>query len=93
MEELFGNLARLLSDVILPTLQAVRAAQAEQIAASKRVEHDIEALRVHLDAQFATLTAQLTACRVELAATQAVLKATQQISGVSPKEKGPTLIH
>lgn len=93
MEELFGKLARLLSDVILPNLRSVQATQAEQIAASKRVEQEIEALRVHLDAQFATLAAQLTACRVELAATQAVLKATQQVSGPSAKEKGRLLIH
>jgi hypothetical protein len=93
MEELFGKLARLLHDVILPNLQAVRASQTEQIAASKRVEQDIEELRVHLDAQFSTLAAQLTACRIELAATQALLKATQQASDISGKTKASTLIH
>ena len=93
MEELLGPLSRLLSDVILPNLQVVRATQAEQIAASRRVEQDIEALRVHLDAQFAALAEQLTACRIELAATQAMLKATKQASGVSQREKGPTLVH
>jgi len=93
MEELFGQLTRLLSDVVLPNLQTVRATQTEQIAVSKRVETDIAALRVHLDAQFAALAAQLTACRVELAATQAILKATQQASGISQMDKGPTLVH
>ena len=93
MEELFGQLTRLLSDVVLPNLQTVRATQTEQIAVSKRVETDIAALRVHLDAQFAALAEQLTACRIELAATQAMLKATQQASGVSQREKGPTLVH
>jgi len=93
MDEIFGQISRLLSDVILPNLQAVRASQTEQIAASNRVEHDLEALRVHLDTQFAALSAQLTACRAELAATQAILKATQQASGTFQQTMGTTLIH
>jgi hypothetical protein len=93
MDELFGKLTRLLSDVILPNLQAVRASQTEQIAATRRVEHEIAELRLHLDAQFATMAAQLTACRIELAATQAAFRANQQASGFSVKSKGPTLIH
>jgi hypothetical protein len=91
MSELFGQLTRLLTDVILPNLRAMQASQAEQIAASNRVEHEIAALRAHLDAQFNRLNAQLTACRAELAATQAVLKATQVVGSENPK--GTTLIH
>jgi len=92
MSELLGQLNRLLSEVILPNLQAVRAGQAEQIAASNRVEQEIGALRTHLDAQFNKLNAQLTACRAELAATQAVLQATKGVGG-SDDSKGNTLVH
>jgi uncharacterized membrane-anchored protein len=90
MSELFDQLTRLLTEVILPNLRAMQASQTEQIAASKRVEQEISALRTHLEIQFNRLNAQLTACRAELAATQAVLKARQGGSGDS---KGSTLIH
>jgi hypothetical protein len=91
MSELISQLTRLLTDVILPSLRAMQASQAEQISASNRVEHDIAALRTHLDAQFNKLNAQLTACSAELAATQAVLKAAQSID--AQKSKGSTLVH
>jgi uncharacterized membrane-anchored protein len=91
MSELFGQLTRLLTEVILPNLRAMQASQAEQIAASARVEREIAALRTHLDVQFSRLNAQLTACRAELAATQAVLKATR--GGGPESSKGSTLVH
>jgi septal ring factor EnvC (AmiA/AmiB activator) len=90
MSELLDQLLRLLNGVILPNLRAMQASQAEQIAASNRVERDIAALRAHLDAQFNRLNAQLTACRAELAATQAVLKASQ---GGDQNSKGNRMVH
>ena len=92
MNEIIGKLSQLLSEVILPNLKAVQNSQNEQIAANDRLEHDIEELRVHLEAQFANLSAQLTACRAELSATQAVLKATQAQIGTS-KPNRPMLVH
>jgi hypothetical protein len=90
MSEIAASFSQLLSEVILTNLKTVQASQIEQIAANERLEQSIEELRLHLDAQFATLLAQLTACRAELAATQAILKATQ--SGAGMRESTP-LIH
>lgn len=92
MNEALSALAKLLSDVILPNLKSVQMSQAEQIEANSRLEKAIEELRMHLDAQFATLSAQLTSCRAELAATQAILKATQAKEGVQVPER-PALVH
>lgn len=92
MDEPLSTLARLLSDVILPNLKAVQASQGKQIAANDRLETAIEELRMHLNAQFATLSAQLTACRAELAATQAILQAVQSKQGLQGLDR-PTLIH
>jgi hypothetical protein len=80
MNDSLDLLSRLLSEVILPNLQAVQTSQNEQIAANDRLELAVEELRQHLDSQFAHLSAQLTACRAEIAATQAMLKAVQQAS-------------
>jgi hypothetical protein len=85
-------LGRLLAELILPNLLAVQASQAEQLAANNRLEHAIEELRLHLDAQFAHLMAQLTACRAELAATQAVLKEAQA-RNVAVKPGTSNLVH
>jgi hypothetical protein len=92
MNDPLSSLAKLLSDVILPNLERVRASQREQIAANNRLERDIEELRLHLEAQFAHLSAQLTACRAELAATQAVLKAAQAQGGLRPGDRS-SLVH
>lgn len=92
MSEPISTLARLLSDVILPNLQAVQSSQAKQIGSNDRLEKAIHELRIHLDSQFATLTAQLTVCRAELAATQAILKAVQTRDSTSQSDR-PTLIH
>lgn len=90
MDDCYGSLTSLLSDVILPALRAVQGHQAEQIAANDRVEKAIEELRAHIDAQFALLASQLSACRVELLATQAALRAAQaSFQGTQVK----TLIH
>ena len=90
MEGSLASLARLLSDAVLPTLKAVQATQAEQIAANARLERAIEELRTHIDAQFALLSSRLAACRIELLATQSALKAAQA-SLEAPGAK--TLIH
>ena len=92
MEEILGQISRLLSDVVLPNLKVVQVSQNEQIAANDRLENAIEELRIHLNSQFAHLTAQLTACRAELAATQALLKAKQVKKGTLEPERA-TLIH
>lgn len=92
MDEPLSTLARLLSDVILPNLQAVQASQGQQIAANDRLETAIEELREHLDAQFAILSSQLTACRAELAATQALLRAVQNKEELQEPDR-PVLIH
>ncbi len=78
------SLSLLLSDVVLPNLNAVQQSQSEQIAANDRLEHAIEDLRTHLELQFALLSAQLTACQADLAATQAALKAAQIAAGLQP---------
>ncbi len=92
MNDPAASLTRLLADVILPNLKAVQVSQAEQIAANDRLEEVIEALRAHLDSQFAKLSAQLMACQAELAATQAALKAAQSPAGLrGPESK--LLIH
>ena len=75
MDKILDPITQLLTDVILPNLQATQKSQAEQIAANNRLESAIEKLRLHLESQFAHLSAQLMACRAELAATQAILKA------------------
>jgi hypothetical protein len=77
MNETIRQIARLLSEVILPRLQSVQSNQAEQIAANSRLQRSIDELRLQLENQFATLSSQLTACRAELAAAQAMLKAAQ----------------
>jgi hypothetical protein len=82
MTDHFASLTVLLSEVILPNLQVVQMSQVEQIAANDRIEKAIQALRAHLDTQFALLNAQLVACQAELAATQAALKATQNQAAV-----------
>jgi hypothetical protein len=92
MEELFGKLTRLLSDVVVPSLRAVQINQREQIATNNRVENAIGDLRSSLETQYAQILEQLTACRAELAATQAVLHAAQMQNGVSYKDQA-TLIH
>jgi len=74
MEDILNSVTRLLSEVVLPSLKAVHSGQTEQIESTRRVEHAIEELRLHLESQFGHLAAQLTACRAELAATQAILK-------------------
>lgn len=92
MDELFDAVTRLLSDVVLPSLQSVQAGQNEQIEATRRVEHALQTLKDHIAAEFAELHSKLTACRAELAATQAMLKA----AGVKMDalEKQPTeLLH
>lgn len=90
MEQLLTHLTDLLNKVILPNLKSVQTSQLEQIAANDRLEHDIEELRTHLEAQFANLSAQLTECRAELAATQALLKASQAKAG---KAANVMLVH
>jgi hypothetical protein len=82
----FASLTQLLAEVVLPNLKAVQMSQAEQIAANDRLEHAIEDLRTHLEAQFSMLTAQLVACQAELAATQAALKAAQLMAGLRAPE-------
>ena len=88
MEEILNAITRLLTEVVMPNLKAAQAGQAQQIETTRKVERDIEALRVHLQAQFAQMTAQLTACRAELAATQAMLKA----AGAAKDSLGPKQI-
>ncbi len=90
MDDCYGSLTSLLSDVILPALRAVQGHQAAQIAANDRVERAIEDLRAHIDAQFALLASQLGTCRIELLATQAALKAAQANLVGTPVK---TLIH
>lgn len=92
MNEAFDTLTRLLSDVILPSLKTVQASQGQQIEANLRLQKAIDQLRLHLDAQFATLAAQLTACRAELAATQAMLAAVQAKADTQAPNR-PTLVH
>jgi outer membrane protein TolC len=77
MDNQFGTLTHLLSDVILPNLKAVQSSQAEQIDANDRLKQAIEELQLHMRSQFAVLNAQLTACRAEIAALQAALQAAQ----------------
>lgn len=92
MDELFDSVARLLSDIVLPSLKSVQAGQTEQIEATLRVERALQSLKEHFTAEFAELHAKLTACRAELAATQAMLRA----AGVKidPVEKRhPELLH
>jgi hypothetical protein len=74
MEEPLETIARLLSDVILPNLKSVHESQQHQIAANQRIEHEIDELRLHINAQFAQLITVMMACRAEIAATQAILK-------------------
>jgi hypothetical protein len=87
MSDPFASLTRLLAEVILPNLKSVQMSQAEQIAASDRLEKTIVELRKHLESQFAQLSAQLTACQAELAATQAVLQASQARTGLRALER------
>jgi hypothetical protein len=86
MNDPFASLTLLLSDVILPNLQAVQKHQAEQIEANDRLEKAVEDLRVSIESQFALLSSQLTACRIELLTTQAALRATQA-SNRTPRSK------
>lgn len=92
MNDPVGTLSSLLSDVLLPNLKVVQNSQVEQIAANDRLEHAIQELRLHLEAQFAKLSAELTACRAELAATQAALYAVQGHKGM-PGQDRAHLIH
>ena len=92
MIETVRHLTRLLTEVIVPGLQAIQASQAEQIAANTRLERSIQELREHLEGQFAELSAQLTACRAELAAAQAVLLAAQAQKAALPADRAP-LVH
>ena len=75
MNEMLTSLSYLLSDVVLPNLQAVQSSQNEQIAANDRLEQSIENLRSQLESQFAQLMTQITACRAEVAACRAALEA------------------
>lgn len=75
MNEMLASLSYLLSDVVLPNLQAVQSSQNEQIAANDRLELSIENLRTQLESQFAQLMTQITACRAEVAACRAALEA------------------
>jgi hypothetical protein len=92
MSDPIDPLMQLLSDVVLPNLRAVQMSHAEQIAANNRLEHAIQELRRHIDAQFAILANQLTACRAELAAAHAALKAAQTNAG-SPATGRNTIVH
>jgi len=92
MEDIVGQITRLISEVVVPSLQAVQLTQKEQIAANNRLEDAIGGLRLNLEAQFAQITAQITACRAELAATQAVLHAAQMQKSLPFKDQ-TTLIH
>jgi len=86
------SLSQLLSDAILPSLKAVQACQAEQIAAHNRIETTIQELRLHIKSQLALISFQLSACRAELAAAHAALKAAQVQSGTRALDR-TTLIH
>ena len=77
MTDIAATLAHLLSDVILPNLQAVQSSQAEQIAANDRLEEQINDLQSQIKADFAHLQAQLTACRAEIAALHALVQSVQ----------------
>jgi polyhydroxyalkanoate synthesis regulator phasin len=90
MSDPFDALNQLLSDVIVPNLQAVQASQAEQMAANCRLKEVIEELQLHLKSQFAHLSAQLTACRAEVAALHAALQAVQSGPGAANRT---TLVH
>jgi chromosome segregation ATPase len=92
MDEPLATLTRLLSDIILPNLQAVQRSQAEQMAANDQLEKAIDDLRQQLESQFAQLAAQLAACRAELAAMQAALKTAQMQIGMR-RQEGNTLIN
>jgi hypothetical protein len=92
MDDPFGSLRLLLSDVILPNLKSMQENQAEQIAANDRLEYAIDELRTHIELQFAKLAAQLTACQAELAATQAALKTAEAAAEIQ-SVKNKVLIH
>ena len=92
MDDPFGTLTHLLSDVILPNLKAVQSSQFEQIDANDRLEQAIEELQLQMRSQFALLNAQLTACRSEIAALQAALQAAQAQKDSAGKGR-ITLIH
>ena len=92
MDDKFGTLKHLLSDVILPNLNAVQSSQFEQIDANDRLEQAIEELQLNLRSQFALLNAQLTACRAEIAALQATLQAAQAQKDLAGRGR-ITLVH
>jgi hypothetical protein len=91
MNEILASLSRLLSEVILPNLQAVQSSQNEQIAANDRLEQSIENLRTQLESQFAHLLSQVNACRSEVAACRMTLEMMRMQSGVHSDSR--TLIH
>lgn len=91
MNEILASLSRLLSEVILPNLQAVQSSQNEQIAANDRLEQSIENLRTQLESQFAHLLAQVNSCRAEVAACRMTLEMMRMQSGVHSDSR--TLIH
>jgi hypothetical protein len=92
MNRFIDSLTRLFGEVILPSLKAVQANQAEQMAANDRLENAVEELRLHMESQFAHISAQLTACRAELAATQAFVNAVNMQDGMFPPD-GTTLMN
>jgi hypothetical protein len=83
MNEMLTSLSYLLSDVVLPNLQAVQSSQNEQIAANDRLEQSIENLRTQLESQFGQLMNQITACRAEVAACRAALEAMSMMQSSS----------
>lgn len=91
MDEAIGAISRLLSEVIVPNLQAVHASQTEQIEANRRLERAIQQLRERLETQFGEMSAQLMAYRAELAATHAMLQAIRR--GASAGADSETVIH
>lgn len=92
MEEILNAVNRVLTDVVLPAIQATHLSQTQQVESNQQLERSLENLRRELELKFAELTAQLIACRAELASTQELLKA----AGIKQGKALPgfsTLVH
>ena len=83
----------LLLNSILPNLKAVQVSQSEQIAANDRLEHSIEHLRAHLDAEFNKLSTRLIAAAQKSPPSMPRSKPSRPAATARPPPKQSKLVH
>jgi hypothetical protein len=77
MTESIGKIYALLTDVILPHLDAIQASQAEQKMQYQGLSRNMEEFRAEIHIHLAEIRADVAFCRQELEDTMVVLRETE----------------